>query len=61
MNEVDKQVIKEAVQEVIKDTVYEVIEPFVARMAKDYEENRRWMRSIDQRMDKLERTTDECP
>ncbi len=46
MNEADKQFIKEG--------VYEVIEPFMARMAQDYEETRRWMERIEQRMDSLE-------
>jgi chromosome segregation ATPase len=46
MNEVDKQVIK--------DAVYEVIEPFVTRMAQDYEETRRWMKSVDHRLENLE-------
>lgn len=46
MNEADKQVIKEA--------VYEVIEPFVARMAQEYGETRRWMKSVDQRLESLE-------
>ncbi len=50
MDETDKQFIK--------DAVYEVIEPFVARMAQDYEEIRRWMKSVDQRLDALEQRMD---
>ena len=50
MDEADKQFIK--------DAVYEVIEPFMARIAQDHEENRRWMKSIDQRMDALEQRMD---
>jgi len=46
MKDVDKQIIKEA--------VYEVIEPFVARVAQDYEESRRWMERIEQRLDAVE-------
>ncbi len=46
MKDVDKQIIKEA--------VYEVIEPFVARVAQDYEESRRWMERIEQRLDAIE-------
>ncbi|HDQ72565.1 MAG TPA: hypothetical protein ENN19_10780 [Chloroflexi bacterium] len=46
MNEADKQIIKEA--------VYEVLEPFVARMAQDYEETRRWMERIEGRLAALE-------
>ncbi len=50
MNEADKQIIK--------DAVYEVIEPFVARMAQDYEETRRWMERIDGRLAALEQRMD---
>jgi len=50
MNEADKQIIKEA--------VYEVIEPFVARMAQDYEETRLWMGRMEQRMARLEQRID---
>jgi chromosome segregation ATPase len=46
MNESDKQLIKEA--------VYEVIEPFIARMAQDYEAIQQWMKRIEQRLDSLE-------
>jgi len=47
MNESDKQLIKEA--------VYEVIEPFIARMAQDYETIQQWMKRIEQRLDSLEK------
>jgi len=50
MKDVDKQIIKEA--------VYEVIEPFVARVAQDYEESRRWMERIEQRLDAIEQRLD---
>jgi len=46
MNESDKQLIKEA--------VYEVIEPFIARIAQDYETIQQWMKRIEQRLDSLE-------
>ena len=50
MNESDKQIIK--------DAVYEVLEPFVARMAQDYEETRRWMERIEGRLAALEQRMD---
>ncbi len=46
MNESDKQLIKEA--------VYEVIEPFVARMARDYETIQQWMQRVEQWMQRVE-------
>ncbi len=45
---------KEALREMIRETVYEVLEPFVAQMSRDYEETRRWMRSMEERMSSME-------
>jgi len=37
-------------KEMIKEAVYEVIEPFIAQMARDHDETRQWMRSVEQWM-----------
>jgi|GEM_PF-1798821 len=41
-------------QELIKEAVYEVIEPFIAQMARDHDETRQWMRSVEQWMRSVE-------
>ncbi len=41
-------------KELIKEAVYEVIEPFIAQMARDHDETRQWMRSVEQWMRSVE-------
>ncbi len=41
-------------KELIKEAVYEVLEPFVAQMARDHDETRQWMRSVEQWMRSVE-------
>ncbi len=48
------EIDKEELREMIRETVYEVLEPFVAQMSRDYEESRRWMRSMEERMGSME-------
>jgi len=48
------EIDKEELREMIRETVYEVLEPFVAQMSRDYEETRQWMRSIEERIERIE-------
>jgi hypothetical protein len=41
-------------KEMIKEAVYEVIEPFIAQMARDHDETRQWMRSVEGRLAAIE-------
>ncbi|MGB9774978.1 MAG: hypothetical protein ACPLYD_04765 [Anaerolineae bacterium] len=41
-------------KELIKEAVYEVLEPFVAQMARDHDETRQWMRSVERWMQSME-------
>ncbi len=44
----------EELRELIKEAVYEVIEPFIAQMARDHDETRQWMRSVERWMQSVE-------